>query len=351
MSRPTTSGSSASSRAVASSSAASPSIGGPGWYRRARRAFLASRGLAAPRFLETVPAIAPSADPHDHATAASDLSLRALAQWRAASRPRLFGAAERAPRRRRPAAVCCCALKTWIEPAASANTKRRSSTISPGSGSPSTSRRVARANMARITRAPSRRLRARGSSIPAFAAAGISPRRRRAARSRRRAALSRPLPRASPSEVAPRLSAGDRAALRLDVARALARRPSIFAGANSARAGAKRFVAPTPPPGATSSSRQGQRGELPSGGRRRRRPAGRHDVVRGRDLLPATMVHRLLQSLLDLPPPRYRHHRLALTPVAQDVEGRLLAAAARLAGGGLFGRARCAPRSDLKRSN
>lgn len=36
------------------------------------------------------------------------------------------------------------------------------------------------------------------------------------------------------------------------------------------------------------------------------------DVARGRDLLPATSVHRLLQELLGLPAPRYRHHRLAL---------------------------------------
>ena len=36
------------------------------------------------------------------------------------------------------------------------------------------------------------------------------------------------------------------------------------------------------------------------------------DVVRGRDLLAATSVHRLLQTLLDLPGPRYRHHRLVL---------------------------------------
>ena len=34
------------------------------------------------------------------------------------------------------------------------------------------------------------------------------------------------------------------------------------------------------------------------------------DVVRGRDLLAATSVHRLLQTLLGLAPPRYRHHRL-----------------------------------------
>lgn len=36
------------------------------------------------------------------------------------------------------------------------------------------------------------------------------------------------------------------------------------------------------------------------------------DVVRGRDLLAATSAHRLLQALLDLPAPRYRHHRLVL---------------------------------------
>ncbi len=36
------------------------------------------------------------------------------------------------------------------------------------------------------------------------------------------------------------------------------------------------------------------------------------DVVRGRDLLAATAVHRLLQELLACPAPRYRHHRLVL---------------------------------------
>ena len=34
------------------------------------------------------------------------------------------------------------------------------------------------------------------------------------------------------------------------------------------------------------------------------------DVVRGEDLFHATSVHRLLQSLLDLPEPAYRHHQL-----------------------------------------
>ena len=33
-------------------------------------------------------------------------------------------------------------------------------------------------------------------------------------------------------------------------------------------------------------------------------------VVRGEDLFPATHLHRLLQKLLDLPEPVYRHHRL-----------------------------------------
>lgn len=34
------------------------------------------------------------------------------------------------------------------------------------------------------------------------------------------------------------------------------------------------------------------------------------DVVRGRDLAPATPIHVILQHLLDLPRPVYRHHRL-----------------------------------------
>ncbi len=33
-------------------------------------------------------------------------------------------------------------------------------------------------------------------------------------------------------------------------------------------------------------------------------------VIRGEDLFAATHLHRLLQALLDLPTPRYRHHRL-----------------------------------------
>ena len=38
------------------------------------------------------------------------------------------------------------------------------------------------------------------------------------------------------------------------------------------------------------------------------------DVVRGEDLFPATHVHRLLQALLGLQPPRYHHHPLLKGP-------------------------------------
>jgi glutamyl-Q tRNA(Asp) synthetase len=46
------------------------------------------------------------------------------------------------------------------------------------------------------------------------------------------------------------------------------------------------------------------------------------DVVRGQDLFWATSIHRLLQALLGLPEPVYRHHRLIL-----DDEGRKLSKA------------------------
>ena len=44
------------------------------------------------------------------------------------------------------------------------------------------------------------------------------------------------------------------------------------------------------------------------------------DVIRGRDLYAATDVHRLLQALLGLPTPHYRHHPLLTGP-----DGRRLA--------------------------
>lgn len=47
-------------------------------------------------------------------------------------------------------------------------------------------------------------------------------------------------------------------------------------------------------------------------------------VTRGQDLFPATHVHRLLQVLLDLPEPRYRHH-----PLVRDETGRRLSKSAK----------------------
>ena len=43
------------------------------------------------------------------------------------------------------------------------------------------------------------------------------------------------------------------------------------------------------------------------------------DVVRGQDLFWSTSVHRLLQQLLGLPAPAYRHHRLILDPAGQKL--------------------------------
>jgi glutamyl-Q tRNA(Asp) synthetase len=51
------------------------------------------------------------------------------------------------------------------------------------------------------------------------------------------------------------------------------------------------------------------------------------DIVRGRDLFHATSVHRLLQTLLGLPEPRYHHHRLLL-----DADGCKLSKSTRSTG-------------------
>ena len=50
-------------------------------------------------------------------------------------------------------------------------------------------------------------------------------------------------------------------------------------------------------------------------------------VVRGQDLFWATAMHRLLQALLDLPVPRYHHHRLIV-----DADGRKLSKSTRATG-------------------
>lgn len=58
--------------------------------------------------------------------------------------------------------------------------------------------------------------------------------------------------------------------------------------------------------------------------------AGVTDVIRGQDLFTATHVQRLLQALLDLPTPQYRHHALITGPdgkrLAKRTPGSTLAA-------------------------
>jgi glutamyl-Q tRNA(Asp) synthetase len=53
------------------------------------------------------------------------------------------------------------------------------------------------------------------------------------------------------------------------------------------------------------------------------------DVVRGRDLFWSTSVHRLLQDLLGLPQPTYRHHPLVLDPVGRKLSKSTAAAGLR----------------------
>jgi len=46
------------------------------------------------------------------------------------------------------------------------------------------------------------------------------------------------------------------------------------------------------------------------------------EVVRGQDLFEAAHIQRLLQALLGLPEPRYRHHRLITDPAGQRLAKR-----------------------------
>jgi glutamyl-Q tRNA(Asp) synthetase len=48
-------------------------------------------------------------------------------------------------------------------------------------------------------------------------------------------------------------------------------------------------------------------------------------VVRGHDLFWSTSVHRLLQKLLDLPQPAYRHHQLVLDAAGSKLSKSTLA--------------------------
>ena len=157
------------------------------------------------------------------------------------------------PRGRRRADACCCALKTWIARVASRNTSGRLWLISSGLASGSMSRRVARANMAPITRPRSPALAGARPCLSLFlqsfgSRAGFAG----TARSRRRAALFRALPRASSGRTrSRRLQAGERAAFG-STWRARSLHARRFPGANTARGRSQPSARPNRPPGATS---------------------------------------------------------------------------------------------------
>ena len=160
-------------------------------------------------------------------------------------------------------------------------------------------------------------LRARGLAYPCFCSRG-----RVAAAASGRDPDGAPLYRGTcrslrPGEVAARLAAGERVAWRLDSARARAAAPAELSWREFGEGDLETrcFAEPA------------LWGDFVLRGRDA--AASYHlavvvddalqqisDVVRGRDLFAATSVHRLLQTLLGLPAPRYRHHRLAL-----DVNG------------------------------
>ena len=154
-----------------------------------------------------------------------------------------------------------------------------------------------------------------------------------------------------------RRMAGEPYALRLDMQAALARIASSFRGASEASEPGIQTQAQSLPldSGSAPSARPGmtaltwqESGQGPSGETgtiaadpaawgdvvlaRKDTPTSYHlavvvddaaegvsDVVRGCDLFHATSVHRLLQTLLGLPEPRYHHHRLIL-----DADGKKL---------------------------
>ena len=135
---------------------------------------------------------------------------------------------------------------------------------------------------------------------------------RLAARSRWRAALSRQAKRLSPEERTRLIESGAPYALRLDMEAAIARAGDL--------AWTEQGEGPDGETGTIAAHPQAWGHVILA---RKETPTSYHlsvviddalqgvtEVVRGQDLFHATSVHRLLQHLLDLPEPVYRHHRL-----------------------------------------
>jgi glutamyl-Q tRNA(Asp) synthetase len=131
------------------------------------------------------------------------------------------------------------------------------------------------------------------------------------------------------AERARRIAAGEPFALRLDMAAAMARAGTLsWTETGNSPAGETKSVAAAPQ----------MWGDVVLA--RKETPTSYHlsvvvddarqgvtHVVRGQDLFWSTSVHRLLQSLLDLPAPTYHHHRLIL-----DSDGQKLSKSTRATG-------------------
>jgi glutamyl-Q tRNA(Asp) synthetase len=157
-------------------------------------------------------------------------------------------------------------------------------------------------------------LESRGLVYPCFCTRGDIARMSEGLRDPDGASLHRGLCRAAPAaEIAARFAAGERAALRLDMARALSQVGPRLTWREYGEGDRETLIEAEP----------GAWGDVVLRGKDQ--PASYHlavvvddgiqqisDVMRGRDLYRATSIHRLLQDLLGLAPPRYRHHRLVL---------------------------------------
>jgi glutamyl-Q tRNA(Asp) synthetase len=123
----------------------------------------------------------------------------------------------------------------------------------------------------------------------------------------------------SAEERARRIAAGEPYALRLDMAAAVARAGALTWREQDADGGIARIAADPAVWGDVVLARK----ETPTSYHLSvvvdDAAQGITDVVRGRDLYAATAVHRLLQTLLALPQPVYRHHSLIL-----DADGQKL---------------------------
>ena len=142
----------------------------------------------------------------------------------------------------------------------------------------------------------------------------------RQTRSRRRAAASRAAAsRRRPREIEARLAAGEPAAMRLDMARARRLAPrEPRSGANSAKVLRSAASRRRRKPGAMSccAARAARRPIISRSSSTTRCRASATSCAAAISS-PSTSVHRLLQALLGLEAPRYRHHRLVLDAAAK----------------------------------